>query len=78
MEAILQRYEAKNAPLPVTSEARHMLIHSAQGDGRYLLNLVENIQAMSAAGALLDEKALKDLVQKRAALLIRPTISTTI
>ena len=69
MEAILQRYESKNSPLPLTSEARKSLIHHAQGDGRYLLNLVENLQAMVQSGsALLDEAALQSLVQKRAAL----------
>ncbi len=69
LEAILERFESKNAPLPLTQEARQLLIHSAQGDGRYLLNLVENVQATFTPGApILDEDALKGLVQKRAAL----------
>lgn len=69
LEAILQRYESKTAPLPLTPEARQLLIHTAQGDGRYLLNLVENLQAMVQSGAaLLDEKTLQEVTQKRAAL----------
>lgn len=69
MEAILKRYEMESAPLLLTPKARQMLIHTAQGDGRYLLNLVENVQALVAKGtAELDENALKEIVQKRAAL----------
>jgi putative ATPase len=70
MEAILQRYESKHAPLPLTEEARALLIYRAQGDGRYLLNLVENLSALQASGhkQIWDEESLKGLIQKRAAL----------
>lgn len=64
LEAILKRYESKKGPLPLTEEARKLLIYTAQGDGRYLLNLVENITSEE----LLNEESLKALIQKRAAL----------
>lgn len=42
--AILSRAEAHlDTPLPLTDEARHSLAVMADGDGRYLLNLVETL-----------------------------------
>ena len=52
-------------PLPLAEEARHTLRALADGDGRYLLNLVEAIEA-AAPEAPLDREALLTLVQKRA------------
>lgn len=43
LHAILARYEKQCGPLPLSQEARQFLITSAAGDGRYLLNLVENL-----------------------------------
>lgn len=44
LEEILKRYEEKERPLPLTEEARSALLHLAQGDGRHLLNMVENLE----------------------------------
>ena len=52
--------------LPVTAEARAALIAMADGDGRYLLNLVEEVfAAVAEGGAALDTDALARAVQKR-------------
>jgi putative ATPase len=66
LEQLLQRYQKRFGPLPLTEEARQLLIHWAQGDGRYLFNLVENIR--SGSGQLLDEKGVEQILQKKAAL----------
>ena len=53
-------------PLPVTPEARAGLIELADGDGRYLSNLLESVDALTPAGVARDAAALLKLVQPRA------------
>jgi putative ATPase len=65
LEAILCRYEKEFHPLALTPDARKALIHMAQGDGRYLLNLVESIQDVTET---LDVPQLGLFLQQRAAL----------
>lgn len=68
LERLLQRAEsAYNRPLPLTPEARSALIEMADGDGRYLLGLAEQVFQVQKKGAL-DRAALAALVQKRAPL----------
>ncbi|MCZ6482299.1 MAG: replication-associated recombination protein A, partial [Alphaproteobacteria bacterium] len=68
LEEILVRAEAEiGRPLPLDGEARTALIAMADGDGRYLLNLAEELFAL-AEGAPLDTGALVQVVQKRAPL----------
>jgi putative ATPase len=68
LETLLQRAEQRlNRPLLVTPEARAALIAMADGDGRYLLNLAEQVFERRAKGAL-DAEGLAKLVQKRAPL----------
>jgi putative ATPase len=68
LEKLIQRYEAKKqAPLLITAEARKMLIQLAQGDGRYLYNMIENLEALPSHTEL-DLDALKNFLQKRAPL----------
>ena len=62
---LVERYEAQHAPLPLDAEAKKFLIAQAGGDGRYLYNLIENIET---ADAPLSTKELAALLQKRAAL----------
>ncbi|MBS0615543.1 MAG: replication-associated recombination protein A [Verrucomicrobia bacterium] len=62
---ILERYEKTHKPLPLTASARTLLLSLSQGDGRYLLNMIENIEDTKKS---LDEKALLTLVQRRPAL----------
>ncbi|KIQ19861.1 replication-associated recombination protein A [Rhodococcus sp. MEB064] len=52
-------------PLPLTDEARGALIAMADGDGRYLLNMIEQVHALSGP---LDQAGLARAVQKRAPL----------
>ena len=52
-------------PLPLTREARDALAGMADGDGRYLLTLAEELFALNAAKPL-DLKAMTGLLQKRA------------
>lgn len=63
---ILERYEKLRAPLPLNDEARSFLIKLAQGDGRYLLNNVENLENLKIKTKL-DLKALEEILQKRSA-----------
>jgi putative ATPase len=68
LETLLQRAEAHyGRKLPLTPEARASLRAMADGDGRYVLNLAEELATMSTA-APLDTVALVAAVQKRAPL----------
>jgi putative ATPase len=68
LETLLARAEEYyGRPLPLTAEARETLRAMADGDGRYMLNLAEELAAVKAA-APLDTASLVALVQKRAPL----------
>jgi putative ATPase len=68
LETLITRAEAHyGVPLRLTDEARQTLRAMADGDGRYVLNLVEEVAALSASEPL-DSAALVGLVQKRAPL----------
>ncbi len=68
LETLLQRAEAAlGRPLPLTPEARTALRAMADGDGRFLFNLAEEI-AQLPGDALLDPAALARVVQQRAPL----------
>jgi putative ATPase len=65
LERLLERAEALvNNTLPLTADARAALRGMSDGDGRYLLNLAEDLFAVG--GASLNTKALVKAVQKRA------------
>lgn len=62
---LLARAEAEEGrPLPLTDEARQALNAMADGDGRYLLNLVEAIYATGVSRPMSPEE-LADIVQRR-------------
>jgi putative ATPase len=68
LETLLARAEgAEGKALPLTADARAALIAMADGDGRYLLNLAEELLALRAEQPL-DTAALAAAVQKRAPL----------
>ncbi|HEV8051342.1 MAG TPA: AAA family ATPase, partial [Parachlamydiaceae bacterium] len=67
LELLLQNYEHKTKPLNLTSQAREKLIQSAQGDARYLYNLIENLQSYPST-EILDVDQLVNFLQKRAPL----------
>lgn len=67
LERLAQRAERElGRPLPVTAKARAALIEMADGDGRALLNLVEQIAAWTPAAPLSTE-ALTSRLMRRAA-----------
>ena len=68
LETLLERAETHyGEKLPLTGDARETIRAMADGDGRYLLNLAEEIAALKIA-APLDPAALVAAVQKRAPL----------
>jgi putative ATPase len=68
LEKLLQRVEAHyGETLKLTEDARQTLRAMADGDGRYLLNLAEEVAALKIAKPL-DSAALVAAVQKRAPL----------
>jgi putative ATPase len=68
MEQIMGRAEAaEGRPLPLDSEARRALRAMADGDGRYLLNMAEELLRLPP-GSKLDTAGLAAAVQRRAPL----------
>ncbi len=68
MAELLRRAEADaGRSLPLDAEARTALVAMADGDGRYVLNLAEELFALPD-GEPLDTQALVAVVQKRAPL----------
>lgn len=66
---LLERAETEVArPLPLAPEARPVLRAMADGDGRYLLNMAEQLFALPGDTAPLDPAALSALLARRAAL----------
>lgn len=69
LEALLGRAERlAGRSLPVTAEARAMLCAMADGDGRHLLNLAEQLLALPAHTEPLGPDGLARVLQRRAAL----------
>ena len=69
LERLLARAEAEIArPLPLTQDARGTLRAMADGDGRYLLNMAEQLIALPEQTPPLDTAALSELLARRAAL----------
>jgi putative ATPase len=68
LETLLRRAEAAlGKPLPLTPEARAALRAMADGDGRFLFNLAEEVAQLPPDGAL-DPAQLARVVQQRAPL----------
>ena len=67
LDALLNRYEEKVRKLMLDRECRDFLIYTAQGDGRYLYNLIENVENLSNSDPI-DMEMLKSILQKKAAL----------
>ena len=65
LATLLDRAEAVEArKLPVTDDARTALIHSADGDGRFLLNQAETLFSITLENPL-DPQAMAALLQRR-------------
>ena len=68
LEQLLSRAEAHEArSLPLELEARQALLAMADGDGRYLLNMAEELFALHGDNTL-DTARLTEVVQRRAPL----------
>jgi putative ATPase len=67
-ELIARAEDLAGHPLPLTDDARQALIAMADGDGRYLLNMAEQIQALPDLAGPLDTRGLAEQVHKRAPL----------
>ena len=66
LESLMVRAEqTESRKLPLDAEARQALRAMADGDGRYLLNMAEELLALPAAAPPLDTKALMAAVQRR-------------
>ena len=69
LEMLLARAEAEvGRSLPVTAEARATLRAMADGDGRYVLNMAEQLFALPEQTEPLEVPALSELLAQRAAL----------
>ena len=69
LDKLLQRAEAHFArPLLLDGQARDSLKALADGDGRYVLTLAEQVYTQTKSGATLDQQGLFEIVQKRAPL----------
>ncbi len=70
LDDILKRCETILGSLNLTQDGREYLLQLAQGDGRYLLNLVESLSVFSK-DCEIDEGFLQEHLQKRAPLFDR-------
>ena len=68
LEKLLLRAEAATHALPLDGDARATLRAMADGDGRYLLNMAEQLEALPEGQPQLDPAGLSTLLAKRAAL----------
>ncbi len=69
LELLLARAETEMArALPLDPEARTAMRAMADGDGRYLLNMAEQLFALPAETPAMDATALAELLARRAAL----------
>jgi putative ATPase len=67
LESLLKKVERSNNVLPLTTDARNALKAMADGDGRYLLNMVEQIINQAPTEPLTTD-ALTQIIQRRASL----------
>ncbi len=66
LEAIIHRSESvMKRELPVSPEGRTALLAFADGDGRYLINLLESVYTLAANGEILDADAVTKSLQQR-------------
>lgn len=67
LEKLLQRAEKEeDRSLPLSSDSRKMLRRMADGDGRFVLNLAEELFAEPVGRAPIEEQELGAIVQRRA------------
>lgn len=67
LKQLISRYEELVKPLPLNEESRSYLADLSQGDGRYLLNLIETLENLPPS-PLLPPQEIAPLIQQRLAL----------
>ena len=67
LHEIVARCERLQGPLPLEDEAKELLCELAQGDGRFLLNLIESLASVHPQKPL-NSQELQALVERRPAL----------
>ncbi len=66
-EELLQRAEKElGKKLPVDEEARQFMKDTADGDGRYILNLAESVWAYAQVGEIFDKENIVKIIRSRA------------
>lgn len=55
LQELLDRYESRFNLLPLSLPQKERLLHLSQGDGRYLLNCIENLHGLPSTPLLTDE-----------------------
>ena len=66
-EELLQRAEKEEGePLPISEEAREFIKNIADGDGRYILNIAENIWAYAQKGEIFSKDQIINIIRSRA------------
>ncbi len=66
-EELLQRAERElGKKLPVDDEARRFMKETADGDGRYILNLAESVWAYAQPGEVFDKDSIVKIIRSRA------------
>lgn len=66
LNKIIVNFEKKVKPLNLSEESKNHLLKLSQGDGRHLLNMIENLQNIDKDRIELED--LNDLIQKKPAL----------
>ena len=65
--ALMERAEAhEGKPLPLNDEARNSLVRMADGDGRAILTLAEEVWRAARDGETFDAQRVQEIVQRRA------------
>lgn len=65
---IIRAEQLTGREIPLGDDARRSLVAMADGDGRFLLNMVEQLQSLPAGTPPLDTTALAEQIQRRAPL----------
>jgi len=66
LDELLTRAETERGPLPVSAEGRISLVRMADGDGRAILTLAEEVYRVARPGEELSGDAVQDILQRRA------------
>jgi putative ATPase len=66
LETLLDRAEEAEGPLPLDDEARGVLVRMADGDGRAVLSLAQEVWRAAGKGEIFDAERLQEILQRRA------------